>query len=454
MSLAVVILAAGKGTRMNSDLPKVLHPLAGVPLLAHVIKTAKALNPEEIHVVVGHGADQVEAVVADQGVQFVTQEQQLGTGHAVDQAISKIRSDQTLVLYGDVPLTRSETLQDLLELQSGSALSILTVKLADPTGYGRIVRDDTGAVKAIVEQKDADPETLTIDEGNTGILCANTVRLKDWLSQLDNDNQQGEYYLTDCIAACVSDGDEVSAQICNDETEVLGVNDKLQLHQLEREVQYHHAAELMQAGVTLMDADRIDVRGRLTCGKDVTIDINCVFIGDVALADGVSIGPNCVIENSFVGVGSKVLANCVLENAQLDAGVSAGPFARLRPGAVLNDGAKVGNFVEIKKSEIGKGSKVSHLSYIGDAELGEEVNIGAGTITCNYDGVNKHKTKIGDKAFIGSNSSLVAPIGIGAEATVGAGSTLGSDAPEGQLTIERNKQRSIAGWKRPVKKQD
>lgn len=454
MSLAVIILAAGKGTRMNSDLPKVLHTLAGEPLLGHVINTAKTLQAQEISVVVGHGAELVETLFADAGVNFVLQEEQLGTGHAVQQAIDKVSAEQVLVLYGDVPLTKPETLTALLAEQANNPLAILTVELDNPYGYGRIVRNDSGQVQAIVEQKDADAATQAITEGNTGILCASRERLSTWLSQLKNNNQQGEYYLTDCIAACVADGDTVAAQVCNNETEVLGVNDKLQLHQLERECQYQHAAKLMQDGVTLMDADRIDIRGELSCGKDVTIDVNCVFLGKVEIGDGVSIGPNCVIENSYIGIDSKILANCVLESARIEGSSSVGPFARLRPGAVLATGAKVGNYVEIKKSLIGEGSKVSHLSYIGDAELGKDVNVGAGTITCNYDGVNKHKTKIGDNAFIGSNSSLVAPIDVGAEATVGAGSTLGADAPEGQLTIERSKQRSIRGWKRPVKKQD
>ena len=454
MSLAVIILAAGKGTRMNSDLPKVLHTLAGEPLLGHVIATAKTLQPEEISVVVGHGAELVETLFADAGVSFALQAEQLGTGHAVQQAIDKVSADRVLVLYGDVPLTKAETLTALLEAQAKDPLAILTVDLENPFGYGRIVRDAADNVQAIVEQKDADATQQTITEGNTGILCADRQRLESWLSSLKNNNNQGEYYLTDCIAACVADGDNVASVMCNDEAEVLGVNDKLQLHQLERECQYQQAAALMQQGVTLMDADRIDIRGDLTCGKDVSIDINCVFLGTVEIGDGVSIGPNCVIENSTIGSDTSIKANCVLESARIEGQSSVGPFARLRPGAVLANGAKVGNYVEIKKSLIGEGSKVSHLSYIGDSELGKDVNVGAGTITCNYDGVNKHKTKIGDNAFIGSNSSLVAPVEIGADATVGAGSTIGSNAPDGQLTIARSKQKSIKGWKRPVKKQD
>ncbi len=454
MSLAVIILAAGKGTRMNSDLPKVLHTLAGEPLLGHVIATAKTLEPQEISVVVGHGAELVETLFEDAGVSFALQAEQLGTGHAVQQAIDKVSADRVLVLYGDVPMTKPETLVALLEAQAKDPLAILTVDLENPFGYGRIVRDDANSIRAIVEQKDADATQQGISEGNTGILCADRQRLQSWLSNLKNNNNQGEYYLTDCIAACVADGDNVASVICNDEAEVLGVNDKLQLHQLERECQYQQAAILMQQGVTLMDADRIDVRGELSCGKDVTIDVNCVFLGKVEIGDGVSIGPNSVIENSTIGSDTSIKANCVLEGARIVGDSTVGPFARLRPGAVLARGAKVGNYVEIKKSLIGEGSKVSHLSYIGDAELGKDVNVGAGTITCNYDGVNKHKTKIGDNAFIGSNSSLVAPVEIGAEATIGAGSTIGKDAPEGQLTIARGKQKSIAGWKKPVKKQD
>ena len=452
MAIDIVILAAGKGTRMRSDLPKVLHPIGGVPMLGRVIASAKALGDVSITVVIGHGAGLIRERFADSGVEFVEQSEQLGTGHAVAQAIPNFRDGATvLVLYGDVPLVKTATLQDLLKA-SASGPALLSVVMDDPSGYGRIVRNGAGQVQAIVEQKDADAETLKITEINTGILAAPGQLLAQWLPELSNDNAQGEYYLTDVIARSVSEGIAVAGVIANDPEEVAGVNSRAQQAELERALQRDQAETLMAAGVTLLDPARIDIRGQLACGTDVTIDINCIFDGEVTLGNGVQIGPNCLLKNCILAAGTVVEANSIIEDASVGEACTIGPFARLRPGTELAKGAKVGNFVETKKAKIGLGSKVNHLSYIGDAEVGEGVNIGAGTITCNYDGVNKSKTTIGDGAFIGSNSALVAPVEIGAGATVGAGSTITRGVSADELAVARGKQRNISGWQRPVKK--
>ncbi|MFC3679266.1 bifunctional UDP-N-acetylglucosamine diphosphorylase/glucosamine-1-phosphate N-acetyltransferase GlmU [Bacterioplanoides pacificum] len=454
MTLAVVTLAAGKGSRMKSDLPKVLHPLAGRPMLSHVLASAAQLDGARQHVVIGHGADKVRQQITQHEVSWALQSEQKGTGHAVAQAMADVDENATvLVLYGDVPLIKTDTLQKLLdETHQGQNLALLTVELDDPSGYGRIVRDDSGNIQAIVEHKDASAEQHLINEVNTGILAVSARQLNSWLPELSANNAQGEYYLTDIIAMAVDHGVAVRAIHPQDEYEVQGVNDRLQLAELERVYQRQQADELMRQGVSLADPARIDIRGRLTVGADVRIDVGCVFEGDVELADGVRIGPYCVIKNSVLGAATEVESHSLVEQAQVAAGCSVGPFARLRPGAALADGAKVGNFCEVKKSHIGKGSKVNHLSYIGDAEIGENANIGAGTITCNYDGVNKFRTEIGDDAFIGSNSSLVAPATVGAGATVAAGSVITKEVPDNELAVARGKQRNVSGWQRPVKK--
>ncbi|HID82292.1 MAG TPA: UDP-N-acetylglucosamine diphosphorylase/glucosamine-1-phosphate N-acetyltransferase [Chromatiales bacterium] len=451
MSLSVIILAAGQGTRMYSSKPKVLHEIGGKPMLAHVIELAQKLEPVETCVVVGHQAESVKTQMSDYAVQWILQAEQLGTGHAVQQAIDAISADRVLVLYGDTPLTRVSSLEKLLNASATKKLGLLTVEMKNPTGYGRIVRDSTGKILKIVEEKDASDEIKKITEGNTGILCAETTSLKRWLNNLENNNQQREYYLTDCIAACVAENEPVASVLIADENEVAGVNNKLQLEQLERVYQLQQAEALLIQGVTLADKNRVDIRGALACGKDVFIDVNCVFQGDVQLGDGVSIGPNCFISNTEIQENTSVLANCVLEDSRVGESCNIGPFSRLRPGAEMSAHSKAGNFVEIKNAKIGKGAKVNHLSYVGDAELGEDVNIGAGTITCNYDGANKHKTIIGDNVFIGSNTALVAPVTVADDATIGAGSTITRDAPEAELTLERSKQITIKGWQRPKK---
>lgn len=452
MSIDVVILAAGKGTRMRSDLPKVLHPIAGKPMLGHVVDAAKALGDVQITVVIGHGAELVRETFADSDVAFVEQTEQLGTGHAVAQALPNLRTGATtLVLYGDVPLIRAGTLQGLLAAaEHGPAL--LSVDMDNPAGYGRIVRDNAGRVQAIVEEKDASGEQLQICEINTGILAAPADRLAEWLPRLSNNNAQGEYYLTDVVAMSVSEGVAVSGVRASDPVEVAGVNSRLQQAELERACQQRQAQDLMVQGVTLLDPARIDIRGSLQCGTDVSIDINCVFEGDVVLGDGVQVGPNCVIRNAQIAAGTVVNGFTSIDGADVGPDCNLGPYARLRPGTALARGAKIGNFVETKKAQIGAGSKVNHLSYVGDAELGKDVNVGAGTITCNYDGVNKFRTEIGDNAFIGSNSALVAPVKVGAGATVGAGSTLVRDVEDAELAVARGKQRNISGWQRPTKK--
>ncbi len=429
----VVILAAGQGKRMHSDLPKVLHAIAGKPMLAHVIDAARQLSPARIVVVYGHGGERVREALAADDLVWARQEPQLGTGHAVLQALPHLDPAQpTLVLYGDVPLTRVATLRALLDTADGG-LALLTVRLPDPTGYGRIVRVN-GAIRRIVEQKDADDAERAIREVNTGILVAPTEALKRWLPSLGNRNAQGEYYLTDIVALAVGEGIGVQSAEPGAQWEVEGVNSKRQLAELERVHQRNIADALMDAGVTLADPARIDVRGELVCGRDVSIDVNCVFEGRVVLGDGVRIGPNCVLQDAVVGAGSVV-----------------GPFARLRPGTVLGKDVHIGNFVEVKNSAIADHSKANHLAYIGDATIGSRVNVGAGTITCNYDGANKHRTIIEDDAFIGSDTQLVAPVTVGRGATLGAGTTLTRDAPPDQLTVSRARQASIAGWKRPVK---
>ena len=453
MALHVVILAAGQGTRMKSAHPKVLQPLAGQPLLAHVLGRALGLGAHATHVVYGHGGDAVPAAFPDAEVNWVLQAERLGTGHAVAQAMPAIPDDATvLVLYGDVPLIEAATLRPLVEAGRAGRVALLGVRLEDPTGYGRILRDAGGRVVRIVEQKDASPAELAVTEVNTGILAAPAGRLRAWLGGLSNANAQGEYYLTDVVEAAVADGVTVDGALAPTVAEVLGINDRAQLAAMERTLQARIAGELMAAGATLVDPARIDVRGRLECGPDVVIDVNAVFEGVVELGEGVTLGPNVLIRNSRLGAGCTVLANTLIEDADIGPGCELGPFARLRPGTALAAGVKIGNFVEVKKSRIGPGSKVNHLSYIGDAEIGTRVNVGAGTITCNYDGANKHRTVIGDGAFIGSNTALVAPVEIGADATIGAGSTISKDAPAGELTVARGRQVTVRGWKRPVKK--
>ncbi|MBO1927768.1 bifunctional UDP-N-acetylglucosamine diphosphorylase/glucosamine-1-phosphate N-acetyltransferase GlmU [Thiomicrorhabdus sp. 6S2-11] len=454
MALKVVILAAGKGTRMRSSLPKVLQPLAGQPLLQHVVNTAHQLSAEQVLTVVGHQSHLVEEAMAEQNIDFVAQTEQLGTGHAVQMAVPEIADDDTvLVLYGDVPLTAKSTLEDLLALVSAEhPLALLTINLANPTGYGRIVRDQHLAVQAIVEQKDANPAQLTINEVNTGILAAKGAQLKNWLSQLQSNNAQGEFYLTDIIAMCVADGFAVQTTQPENEIEVLGVNDKRQLQGLERQFQQLLADELMEQGVTLIDASRIDIRGCVQVEQDVQIDANVVFEGVVKLGENVQIGVNCILKNVSIAANTVIHPFSHLEDCVVGENVNIGPYARLRPGTELADNVRIGNFVETKKAKIGVGSKVNHLSYVGDTLMGEGCNIGAGTITCNYDGVNKHQTVIGNNVFVGSDTQLVAPVQVADGATIGAGSTITKDAPAEQLTLSRSKQLTIKSWQKPTKK--
>ncbi|MPS25370.1 bifunctional UDP-N-acetylglucosamine diphosphorylase/glucosamine-1-phosphate N-acetyltransferase GlmU [Pigmentiphaga sp.] len=458
--LNIVILAAGMGKRMKSDLPKVLHGLAGRPMLTHVLGAARALAPSRIVLVVGHGADTVKRhYEQDTDLGFVLQQPQLGTGHAVQQAVPELAGgdapgDVTLVLYGDVPLVDSDTLKRLLDAQASrpGAVAVLTVELDDATGYGRIVRNGAGAIDRVVEHKDASPEERAIREVNTGILAAPTAALKRWLAALKNDNAQGEYYLTDIIAMAVADGTPVLSAAPGHDWETLGVNSRVQQAELERIYQRAQAERQLEAGVTLADPARFDVRGSLHCGRDVFIDVGCVFEGSVELADGVSVGPNCVLRDVRVGAGTRVAAFSHLDGATVGADARIGPYARLRPGTQLGDQTHVGNFVEIKNSSFDTGSKANHLSYVGDATVGARVNIGAGTITCNYDGVNKSRTVIEDDVFIGSDTQLVAPVTVGRGATLGAGTTLTKDAPADKLTLTRAPQTTVEGWKRPVKK--
>jgi bifunctional UDP-N-acetylglucosamine pyrophosphorylase / glucosamine-1-phosphate N-acetyltransferase len=453
MPLSIVILAAGQGKRMKSNLPKVLQPLAGQPLLAHVVATAKALRADTIHVVHGHGGEQVKTALASERVNWVLQAEQLGTGHAVAQAIPAIPDDhQVMILFGDVPLVRASTLQQLVERAGAQGFGLLTVVLDDPKGYGRIVRDNAGNVVRIVEEKDANTKERAIPEINTGLMIAPARSLRSWLAALKNDNAQGEYYLTDVIVMAVRAGMKVNAVISPTEAEVLGVNDKVQLAKLEAALRAERANALMLEGVTLADPARIDIRGPVSVGREVFIDVNVVMVGTVELGDRVRIGPNCYLKDCRIGADTEVHPNCVIDRTVIGAKCAIGPFARLRPESVLHDEVHIGNFVEVKKSEIGAGSKANHLTYLGDATVGRKVNVGAGTVTVNYDGANKWRTEIGDGAFIGSGSMLVAPVKVGADANTGAGSTITKDAPPGKLTIARARQVTLDGWKRPQKK--
>ncbi|MGC4027327.1 MAG: bifunctional UDP-N-acetylglucosamine diphosphorylase/glucosamine-1-phosphate N-acetyltransferase GlmU [Steroidobacteraceae bacterium] len=451
--LSVVVLAAGQGKRMNSALPKVLQKLSGVPLLRHVLETARELAPAALHVVYGHGGEAVRAAFEGEPLHWALQAEQKGTGHAVQQAMPAIPDDHlVLVLYGDVPLLRAQILRELVALAGPKRLALLTVQLADPAGYGRVLRDARGRVRSIVEHRDASAAQLRVREGNTGVLVAPAGRLRGWLARLRSDNAQGEFYLTDVIAMAVRDGVEVAPLVAAEESEVLGVNDRLQLAQLEAVLRRRRAEAAMRAGAQLADPARFDLRGTLELGRDVFIDVNVVLEGQVRLGDRVRIGPGCVLRDVTLGADTVVQAHSVLEQAETGAHCSIGPFARLRPGARLADQVHVGNYVEIKNSSIATGSKANHLTYLGDATVGAGVNVGAGTICCNYDGVNKSRTVIGDGAFIGSGSMLVAPVTVGEGATVGAGSTITQDAPSGRLTLARSRQVTVEGWQRPAKR--
>ena len=451
----IVVLAAGQGSRMRSEIPKVLHRLGGRPLLAYVLDTARALDSKNINVVYGYGGETVPKGMQTEGhgVTWVKQDQQMGTGHALMQALPHLDERMpTLVLYGDVPLIGVDTLRKLAAASGDDGLGILTVNLKNPSGYGRIVRN-AGNIVGIVEEKDANESERMITEVNTGIMIAPTSRLNIWLSRLSDDNSQREYYLTDVVAMAAKEGVEIgSAQPANS-WETSGVNSKAQLAELERLRRSQEAQMLMDKGVTLLDPARIDIRGKLTCGRDCEIDVNCVFEGDVVLADRVSIGPNCILRDVNVASGTRIEAFCHLDGAQIGANCRIGPYARLRPGTFLAKEVHIGNFVEVKNSNIGEGSKANHLSYVGDSDVGRNVNVGAGTITCNYDGVNKHRTVIEDDVFIGSDTQLVAPVRVGKGATIGAGTTLTQDAPAGRLTLSRPRQTTIANWLRPEKKE-
>ncbi len=450
--LTVVVLAAGQGTRMKSDLPKVLHTLAGRPMLARVVDSARSLNPQAIHVVYGHGGERVREQLSALPVNWILQSRQLGTGHAVDQAMAQIADSQTvLVLYGDVPLISPQTLSRLVAAAENRSLGLLTAELPDPAGYGRIVRDDAGNVQSIVEQKDATAEQLAIAEINTGMLAVSAALLRGWLKRIDNRNAQGEYYLTDIVALAADSDVPINAISTADLAEIEGVNNRLQLAELERVLQRRQADHLMLEGVTLRDPARFDLRGNLDCGRDVEIDINVLIEGEVTIGDRCYIGPNCILKDVVLGSDVRIEANSVLEASSIGNHCLIGPFARLRPDCRLADGVKVGNFVEVKKSTVDKGSKINHLTYVGDTRMGANVNVGAGAITCNYDGANKHLTIIGDDVFIGSDSQLVAPVTIGDGATIGAGSTITRDVPAGELTLSRSEQKTRKGWKRPVK---
>ena len=453
MNIEVVVLAAGQGSRMKSDLPKVLHPIAGKPMLAHVLDAARVVKAQALHVVVGHGAEVVQSTFADaEDIQWALQTEQNGTGHAVKMALPNLEADGvTLILYGDVPLIQSNTLQALVDIAKNNLTGLLTVNMEDPTGYGRIVRDADHKVKAIVEHKDASEAELEIKECNTGILSVPTEKLHEWLPALSNENAQGEYYLTDVIEMSVNAGIAVETLQPEFAEETYGVNNRAQQAELERWYQARLVNDLMAQGVTVLDPARLDIRGTVTVGRDVVIDVNVILEGDVILADGVTIEANCIIKDSVIAAGTQVKAFSHIEDALIKEACDIGPYARLRPGAQLENGAKVGNFCEVKKSVIGEGSKVNHLTYIGDAIIGKGANIGAGTITCNYDGVNKFQTEIGDGAFIGSNSSLVAPVKIGEGATVAAGSTITKDVEANKLAVGRGRQKNLE-WARPTKK--
>jgi bifunctional UDP-N-acetylglucosamine pyrophosphorylase/glucosamine-1-phosphate N-acetyltransferase len=452
MNLTIIILAAGAGTRMKSALPKVLHTVGGRTLLEHVAATAATLEPRQVMVVYGHGGEHVPETLSHLPVTWVHQAERLGTGHAVSQALPEVPdSDVVLILYGDVPLVRRDTLASLVAAVNADTLALLTIALHDPTGYGRILRDGRGRVRRIVEQKDASDDEKAVREINTGVMAVAAGRLKPWLAALDNNNSQGEYYLTDIIAKAVADGVNIHTVSPRDELEILGVNDKVQLAQVERRHQADQAERLMRAGVTLRDPARFDLRGTLTAGADVVIDVGVVMEGEVVLGNGVYVGPYTILRNTTLGDGVQVLSHCVIDEARVGARCRIGPFARIRPGTGLDEEAHIGNFVEIKAAQVGKGSKINHLSYLGDASVGHGVNIGAGTITCNYDGANKHRTVIGDDVFIGSDTQLIAPVTVGDGATIGAGSTITRDAPAGKLTLSRVRQETRPGWRRPTK---
>ncbi len=455
MSLSVIILAAGKGTRMKSARPKVIHPLAGKPMLQHVVDTSRKLEPEQILLVIGHEAGLVRDIMQDQDLLFVEQNEQLGTGHAVMQCNEQLTAgNDILVLYGDVPLISDLTLEEMIKQGQDNVVCLLSFYAANPTGYGRIIRDDSNHVTAIVEDKDASDKQREINECNSGIIFIKGSEYQQLLADIDNDNAQQEYYLTDVVKHAVTRSHPVTAVLSNDEQEVLGVNNQQQLAQLEHIYRLRRAEELMRAGAKLADPQRIDIRGNVRVGQDVSIDVNCVLEGEIELGDGVEIGPNCVLINSSVASGSQVHAMSIIENAEIGERNSIGPFARIRPDSITLDNARIGNFVEVKKSVIGQGSKVNHLSYIGDTEMGADVNIGAGTITCNYDGAYKHKTIIEDDVFVGSDTQLVAPVTIAKSSTIGAGSTITKNTPENQLSFSRAKQVSFKNWQRPRKKKD
>ena len=453
MGLSIVILAAGKGTRMRSDLPKVLHRLAGRPLLWHVLQTAQEFTDACIHVVIGHRADEVRASFPEADVDWINQDQQLGTGHAVAQAMPGIPDgDTVLVMYGDMPLIRQPTLASLCAIAEQGFVGLLTAELDDPTGYGRILHHADGSISGSVEEKDASAAERSIKEVNTGFVAAPAAKLRRWIDMLENNNAQGEYYLTDIIGRAVTDGVSVRGLTTDSVDEVLGINDRLQLARQEQYFRQRCATDCMRDGVTLIDPLRFDLRGSLAAGEDVIIDINAVLEGEISLGNRVSIGPNVVLRNVEIGDDTTILANCVIEEAVIGKAACIGPFARIRPEVQLADKTRVGNFVELKKSTVDTGSKINHLSYIGDTSVGSQVNIGAGTITCNYDGANKHRTVIGDRAFIGSDTQLIAPVEVGADATIGAGSTITRDTPAGELTLSRSEQKTRKGWQRPVKK--
>lgn len=452
MNIFPIILAAGQGTRMRSALPKVLHPIAGKPMLQHVIEACQSLDATSLAVVYGHGGDLVRERITTSSLHWVLQAEQKGTGHAVAQAIDLVQdSDIVLIAYGDVPLIRSTTLQSLAHGLQDAALCILTTVLSEPKGYGRMVRNTEGQVQAIVEEKDASPEQRLIQEVNTGFMAARGGDFKRWLQQLTPQNAQGEYYLTDCVGLAVSEGGKINTVLCTDAVEVEGANNRVQLARLERACQARQVEALMLAGATVADPARLDIRGSVTVGQDVFIDINVLLLGKVSIGNNVTIEANCVIQDTEIGDNTHVKSHSVLENTVVGQHCDIGPFARLRPDTVLKDKAKIGNFVETKKAIIGKASKVNHLSYIGDTVMGADVNIGAGTITCNYDGANKHKTIIGDHVFVGSCTQLVAPVELGEGATIGAGSTITKNAPAGELTLSRAKQMTLKGWVRPTK---
>lgn len=459
MNLQIIILAAGQGKRMYSNTPKVLHPLAGKPMLSWVVDTAKQLHPDAIHIIYGHEGDKIKQSLHDLPVHWVHQAEQLGTGHAVMQALPYIPAEsQVLILSADVPLIQLKTLNALIDMNKStdsktSALTLLVAEIENPYGLGRIVRNNQGEICTIVEEKDANEQEKNIKEIYSGICCAKAADFAKWLPQLSNNNAQGEYYLTEIIALAVKSHTPIRSITCKDWIEIQGVNNRLQLQQSEREWQFRRAEKLLESGVGIADARRFDLRGELVCGKDVSIDINCVFSGNVTLGDNCTIGPNCTLTNVHLGEGCTIYANSVLEGCQIENDCEIGPFARLRAGTHLGSHCKIGNFVETKKAVFDTGSKASHLSYLGDVTLGKHVNVGAGTITCNYDGVNKHQTIIEDGVFIGSDTQLIAPVTVGTNATIGAGSTIRKDVPAGELTLTKSCQTTLHGWKRPVKKE-